>query len=261
MVITSRENPAIKRVRGLLGSAKARKESGRFVLEGARLCADAAGSGIAVETAFLTERAEAAYPELTRSVRQVAETVYEISESLATFIGDTQHPQGVFCVCAPPPARLSAEDLPKHGRFMGLENVRDPGNLGTILRTAEAFGIDGLLLSSGCCELYSPKVLRGSMGGALRLPVVTVPNLPEAIGRWNEQGFRTVACVADASATPLPQLSLGDGCMLFIGNEANGLTSETQAACTARMTIPMKGRAESLNAAVAACIALWELSR
>ena len=261
MVITSRDNPAIKRVRGLLGSAKARKESGRFVLEGARLCEDAARSGIEVEAAFLTARAEEAYPDQTRAVRQVAGTVYEIPENLAAFIGDTQHPQGVFCVCAPPPARLSAEELPKNGRFMALENVRDPGNLGTIIRTAEAFGIDGLLLSAGCCELYSPKVLRGSMGGALRLPVAVVPDLPAAISRWNEQGFRTVACVADASATPLPEAKLGDGCMLFIGNEANGLTAETQAACTARMTIPMKGRAESLNAAVAACIALWELSR
>ena len=261
MLISSRENPAIKRVRSLLGSAKARKESGRFVLEGARLCADAVDSGVTVEAAFLTERAEQTYPEQTRAVRQAAETVYEIPENLATYIGDTQHPQGVFCICVPPPAHLSAESLPKTGRFLVLENVRDPGNLGTIIRTAEAFGIDGLLLSAECCELFSPKVLRGSMGGALRLPVATVPDLPAAIVRWNEQGFRTIACVADASATPLPKMPLGDGCMLFIGNEANGITPQTLAACTAHMTIPMKGRAESLNAAVAACIALWELSR
>ena len=261
MLITSRENPAIKRVRALLGSAKARRESGRFVLEGARLCADAAGSGIAVEAAFLTARAEESYPEQTRAVRQVAEMVYEIPENLATHIGDTKHPQGVFCVCAPPPARLSADALPKTGRYLVLENVRDPGNLGTIIRTAEAFGLDGLLLSPECCELYSPKVLRGSMGGALRLPVATVPAFSEAIVRWNAQGFRTIACVADAAATPMPNADLGDGCMLFVGNEANGLTPETQAACAERMTIPMKGRAESLNAAVAACIALWELSR
>ena len=261
MLISSRENPAIKRVRSLLGSAKARRESNRFVLEGARLCADAARSGIAVEAAFLTARAEETYPDLTGAIRQVAKTVYEIPESLATAIGDTQHPQGVFCVCAPPPVRLLAESLPKTGRFMVLENVRDPGNLGTIIRTAEAFGLDGLLLSAECCELYSPKVLRGSMGGALRLPMAIVPDLPAAIDCWNAQGLRTVACVADATATPLPEMTLGDGCMLFIGNEANGLTPETQAACTVRMTIPMKGRAESLNAAVAACIALWELTR
>ena len=261
MLISSRDNPAVKRVRGLLGSAKMRRESDRFVLEGARLCEDAVRSGIAVEAAFLTARAEETYPEQTRAVRDAASAVYEITEALATYIGDTQHPQGVFCVCAPPPARLSADSLPGTGRFLALENVRDPGNLGTIIRTAEAFGADGLLLSAECCELYSPKVLRGSMGGALRLPVAVVPDLSGAIARWNERGFRTVACVADAAATPMPEASLGDGCILFIGNEANGLTPETQAACTERMTIPMKGRAESLNAAVAACIVLWELTR
>lgn len=231
------------------------------MLEGARLCADAVGSGVVIEAAFLTERAEEAYPDQTRAIRAAAATVYEIPEHLATHIGDTQHPQGVFCICVPPSVRLSADDLPRDGRFLVLEDVRDPGNLGTILRTAEAFGADGLLLSSGCCELYSPKVLRGSMGGALRLPVAFVPDLPEAITRWNGQGFRTIACVADVAATPLPETQLGDGCLLFIGNEANGLTPLTRAACAERMTIPMKGRAESLNAAVAACIVLWELSR
>lgn len=231
------------------------------MLEGARLCADAARSGIAVEAAFLTERAEQTYPEFTGAIRQAAAAVYEIPDALSDFIGDTQHPQGVFCVCAPPPARLQADDLPRNGRFLVLEDIRDPGNLGTILRTAEAFGVDGLLLSTECCELYSPKVLRGSMGGALRLPILTVSALPEAVTRWNEQGFRTIACVADASAAPLPDVTLGGGCMLLIGNEANGLRPETQAACGQRMTIPMKGRAESLNAAVAACIVLWELSR
>ena len=260
-MITSRENPAIKRVRSLLGSAKARRESGRFVLEGARLCADAAGCGVTVEAAFLTARAEQSYPEFTRVVREAAATVYEIPDALADAIGDTQHPQGVFCICVPPAARLSADDLPSGGRFLALEDVRDPGNLGTVLRTAEAFGTDGILLSAGCCELYSPKVLRGSMGGALRLPVLVVPDLTKAIGRWNAQGFRTIACVADAAATPMPKADLGDGCILLIGNEANGLRPETEAACTERMTIPMKGRAESLNAAVAASIVLWELTR
>ena len=109
--------------------------------------------------------------------------------------------------------------------------------------------------------MYNPKVLRGSMGGALRLPVVTVGEMPRAVESWNVQGLRTLACVAEREATALPQASLGAGCVCLIGNEANGLTAQTQACCTDRVTIPMNGRAESLNAAVAACIVMWELSK
>lgn len=261
MTVTSRDNAAVKRVRRLLSDAHARRETGLFVLEGARLCAEVSTADVTVVEAFISPEAESRYPKQVKAVREKAETTYEISNALAAQIGDTQSPQGLFCVCRRLPDKLSAAVLPKGGRYLALESVRDPGNMGTILRTAEAFGLDGVLLSDDCVALDNPKVLRGSMGGALRLPTGHIENMEEGIHLMRLQGFAVYACVADSEATSLTDVALGDDCVCVIGNEANGLTDETCAACTGRVTIPMKGRAESLNAAVAACITMWELQK
>lgn len=258
MKITSRDNPTVREIRKLLSDAKLRRESGLFVLEGARLCGEGARYAD-VRTVLYTPQGRDSYPQVWEALMQTGAVCAEIPESLAGAIADTEHPQGLFCVCRMrPQAPLT---LRPDGRYLALENLRDPSNLGTVIRTAEAFGLDALLLSDGCCDVYNPKVLRGSMGGSLRLPMVTVGSLPEAMRGWQEAGLRILGCVADAAATPLPAATVGAGCVCLIGNEANGLTAETQAGCTDRITIPMRGRAESLNAAVAACIVLWELCR
>lgn len=258
MKITSRDNAVVREIRRLLGDAKQRRESGLFVLEGARLCEEAARYAD-VRTVLYTERSARQYPQILEALRKTGAETTELSDSLANYIADTENPQGVFCVCRMPQNTMPPID--PQGRYLALENVRDPGNLGTIIRTAEAFGLDALLLSEGCCDVYNPKVLRGSMGGVLRLPIAAVGELPQAIASWNAQGLRTLACVADRTAQSVTSAQLGKGCVCLIGNEANGLTAEAQAASTARVTIPMGGRAESLNAAVAACIVLWELNR
>lgn len=261
MTVTSRDNAAVKRARRLLSDSHARRETGLFVLEGARLCAEVSTADVTVLEAFISPDAARRYPKQVEAVKAVAETVYEISNALAAQIGDTQNPQGLFCVCRRMPDKLSGGMLPLDGRYLALEAVRDPGNMGTILRTAEAFDLSGVLLSSDCVALDNPKVLRGSMGGALRLPTGQVEDMAESIRLLRLQGFSVYACVADSEATPLTDVPLGDGCICVIGNEANGLSEEVQNACTARVTIPMRGRAESLNAAVAACLTMWELQK
>ena len=261
IAVSSRDNAQIKRFCRLRDKNRERRETGCIVLEGARLCADAAATGTSIETAFVTERALASYPEATEALRAVAAQTLLVSEAVASHMAETEHPQGVFAVAAMPQSSLDIAALPLCGRYLALESVRDPGNLGTIVRTAEAFGIDGLLLSGDCCDLFSPKVLRAAMGGTLRLPFAMIDDLPAAIADWRRQGFETYACVASADAEPLLPGKLGAGCIPVIGNEGNGLTDAAIAACGRRLTIPMAGRAESLNAAVAACIVLWELSR
>lgn len=258
--ITSRDNPQVKRFCRLRDKSRERRESGLLALEGARLCADAADNGLTVETLFVTEQALAQYPVIAR-LSESTKQVLLVSDAVATLMAETEHPQGVFAVVACPPDSLDPEALDVTGRYLVLEGVRDPGNLGTIVRTAEAFGVDGLLLSADCCDLYSPKVLRAAMGGTLRLPTAVVTDLPAAIVKWRAQGLTPFACVADASAEPLTAVRLGAGCMPVIGNEGNGLTAEAIAACGRSLTIPMAGRAESLNAAVAACIVMWELTK
>lgn len=259
MEITSRDNAIVKQAKKLLVDASARRKAGLFLIEGARLCSDAAETGVEIESALFTENAIEKYPSQISQIRQKAKQMYEITNALASYLTDTQNPQGVFCVCKQIQTQIDVKALPLSGKYILLENVQDPGNLGTVIRTAEAFGADGLLLSTGCCDITNPKVVRGSMGGVFRLPIGIVPNVADAISMWNQMGLETYACVADASAEKITDISFNKGSICVIGNEANGLTSETIDACHHSLTIPMNGRAESLNAAVAACVVLWEL--
>lgn len=260
MEITSRENRVIKDFRRLSEDAHFRRDTGRFTVEGARLCADAVRSGVAVEAVLVTARAREQYPDAVAAVCAVAAAVYDIPETLSRYVADTATPQGVFCVAAFPPPR-TLDELRQTGRYAALEAVRDPGNLGTMIRTAEAFGLDGLLLSDGCCDPYSPKVLRGSMGGVFRLPLYAAGDLAHSLPRLTAQGFTPTACVVDANATAVQTAALGKGTVAVIGNEGHGLRAETIAACPLRVTIPMAGRAESLNASIAAGLVFWEMVR
>ena len=257
MEITSRENRIIKDYRRLVADAKYRRESGRFVVEGARLCADAARSGVVVETAVVTSRATEQYAAAVEQVQRVAATVYTITETVAETMRDTDTPQGVFAVCRLP--EVVAEPTPK-GRWAALERIQDPGNLGTMIRTAEAFGLSGVLLSDGCCDVFSPKVVRASMGGVFRLPIVRVGSLAETLPLLGKRGFHSFACVV-SDGVSVQDATFPEGSICVIGNEGNGLLPETAQACDRRITIPMAGRAESLNASMAAGIVFWEMVR
>ena len=146
----------------------------------------------------------------------------------------------------------------KKGRFIGLENLQDPSNLGAIARSCEALGADGILISKGSCDPYSPKSLRASMGTLLRMPVFTLADFSKEIAGL---GLKTYACVVDTDAQNFGDIKFSDGSVLIIGNEANGITDETKSVSDMKITIPMKGNAESLNAAVAASIAMWEMMK
>lgn len=126
--------------------------------------------GVEIRTVLYTERAREAYEPYLRPLLAVCSDCREIDAALAARFSDTKAPQGIFCICRRLDNRLPLGKIKRNGRYLLLEDVQDPGNLGTIVRTAEAFGIDGLFLTSGCCDLYNPKVLRGSMGGVFRLP-------------------------------------------------------------------------------------------
>lgn len=261
MQITSRDNRLIKEGRRLLADARARRETGRFVIEGARLCEDAALSGVPIETVLCTPRAAEAYGRQMAALDACGAPRVEITEEIARHLADTASPQGIFCVCRTLDKRGGLDTIKRMGKYLALEDMQDPANLGAIIRTAEAFGLDGLLLSAGCCDMYNPKVLRASMGGVFRLPCVAVPDMAPAVKELQAVGMTCLACVPDAAATPLPRAALGPGTVCLIGNEGNGLRPGTMEACAGRVTIPMAGRAESLNASMAAGIVLWEMMR
>lgn len=258
-ILTSKTNEKIRSAVAVRDSSKTRRESKTFFLEGARLCSDAAENGIEIYRAFLSRTAQEKYGEYCRRIIAASEEVYGISDEIAARLSDTQNPQGIFCVCrAENSANGSA--LKSDGRYLMLENVQDPSNLGAISRTAEALGIDGLIVCGGC-DIYNSKALRASMGSALRLNIISRANAVEVIAEANEMGMLTLASTPDKNSVKITEVDMTGGIVCVVGNEGNGVTRETMNACKLRVTIPMSGRAESLNAGTAAAILIWEMVR
>ncbi|BCI60240.1 RNA methyltransferase [[Clostridium] leptum] len=259
--LDSRENPKVKHFIRLLNNGKYREEQGLFAIEGARLCMDALQSGIPIAELFYTEEAAKKYNTIVADLGQKALKTYQISEGIAKKMGDTTHPQGVFCTCKTLDKPDDLVTIGTDSRILAMENIQDPANLGAMLRTAEAVGIKGVICSAGCCDMYHPKVLRASMGAVFRLSVRLEENLPKMLRGLTGMGVLTMAAVPDASACPVTSLRFDRSAVAVIGNEGNGLTKEAIEACEVRVTIPMKGRAESLNASMAAGILMWEMLR
>lgn len=255
MIITSKDNTTVKQVKKLLSAAKYRKRECAFVMEGLRLCRDAAQNGVIISATLVTERFIADFSEDFKEISAASQTCLTVSESIMNTLSDTPSPQGVLCVCEIP----SFEAMPsKAGKFVLLEQVADPSNLGAIARTAEAMGIDGLCISGGC-DPYHPKALRASMGALLRLPVYS-GEMKELLNCMSTLQVPTYAAVVKNAEYGVGQVDFTGPCAVVIGNEAGGITPETTKNCTNTITIPMAGRAESLNAAAAACVLIWEMT-
>lgn len=251
--ITSRENLLIKFISELQRSAKKRQETGLFVLEGLRISKDAFDNGIMFDKLIISRTAREKYTDEIDVFAEISSEIYCLPDSLFKKISETETPQGIIAVAVKP--KIKDTDF-KRGRFIALENLQDPSNLGAIARSCEALGADGILLSKGSCDPYSPKSLRASMGTLLRIPVIV---LDDFINDIKNYGLKTFACVVDSNAMPITEVTFCDGCAVLIGNEANGLTTTTVEKSDFAVTIPMKGNAESLNASVAAAIATWEM--
>lgn len=259
-LLTSKENLRIRELSRLMASARDRRAAHLFVAEGERLCRDAALSNTEIVRTFCTAAAREKYPDTVRKLVASAPESYEISPELARRVSGTETPQGLFAVCRMRDQSADAARFDASDRWLVLENIQDPSNLGAIFRSAEAFGLSGVLLAGNCCDEYAPKTVRAGMGAVFRLRLLRVPSGAEAAAMLRRAGLRTFAAVAHGAAIPLHAGTLGAGCAVFVGNEGNGLLPETAAACASRLTIPMRGRAESLNAAAAAAILTWAMT-
>lgn len=257
--ITARTNEKIKYAVRLGESAPLRKQAGEFFLEGARLCFDAVQTGIEIKQAFFTAKALWKYSEYVESIVSAAGVCYEISSEVSQKLSGTENPQGVFCICGARDAGASSEINPS-GKYIALENLQDPSNLGAVCRSAEALGLDGLIVSGGC-DVYNPKALRTAMGSLLRMPVTVTDNLVELIGKANANGMQTLASTPRSTATDIRKVSMDGGVICCVGNEGSGLSDAVIEACRTQVVIPMAGRAESFNASAAAAILAWELKR
>lgn len=251
--ITSPSNELCKHVRKLCESRRYRRECGEFVLEGQRLWHDALLSGLIPRRVLLSE------PLARRSLSDfeaVCSDVSVLSENALRACGDTVSPQGLAAVF-PLPQKQADAVLPR--RSVMLCSLQDPGNVGMIIRTAEAFGLPEVLLSADCPDLYSPKVLRATMGGVFRIPVRTVEDVEETVAELQRADIPVYAAALCEGARPLCEADLTGDCCLLIGNEGNGLPQALIRRCSGALVIPMGGKAQSLNAAMAAGIFIYEM--
>jgi TrmH family RNA methyltransferase len=245
--ITSRDNPQVKAAAALLTSARARAGAGLFLCEGPTLLREALASDCAPVTLFAREDAVAALPALPERT-----AAYAVTASVLAKLCDTVTPQGVAFTLKIPDA-----PPPPPGPMIALDGLADPGNLGTILRTAEAFGV-GVAMLGACADPYGPKAVRAAMGSLFRLqPWRTDAAALAALCAARETPI--LAATLDPGGAPVGATALGGACVL-VGSEAHGVSAAGRALCVGSVYIPMRG-AESLNAAVAAAILMWEMRR
>ncbi len=253
--VTSKDNSLIKLVCALQASRKSRKEYNLFVLEGLRICDDALTCGIGFDKLIVSETAFSKYEKWVEKLSDNALECFIIPDALFKKISDTTSPQGIIALAKMPDMNL---EIDKNGRYIALENINDPSNLGAVSRTAEALGVSGIILSNDGCDPYSPKSLRASMGTLLRMPLIILDDFANDI---KKSGLTSYACVVESDATSITNIKFTDGSVVMIGNEANGLTDTVKSVADQKITIKMSGKAESLNASVAAAISIWEMMK
>ncbi len=243
--ITSLKNPKVAAWKALK-DRKGRRESGCFLVEGRKMVEEALASAFDVETVLVQEGME--LPD------GLTMPVYELPEHVLAAVCDTKTPQGIAAV-----VRMKEQSaLGKH--IVVLDGVQDPGNVGTIIRTADAAGLNGVLLSNQCADVFSPKVLRATMGSIFRMNLRTTDDLPGELTKLREKGYSILSSQLDG--TPFyERQGVAERFALIIGNEGNGVSEQVQQTATHRVRLPMRGGAESLNAAIAAAIMMYELMR
>lgn len=250
-LITSRQNPLIAEIRKLGADRGLRRETGRFLCEGVKLVAEAIRWHAVLET--LVVAAGTALPaDCPPEIRIVA-----VPPALFKTISHVETPQGVLAVCRTPD--LTPPDKLRPGRYLVLDGLQDPGNIGTIWRTADAFGGDGLFLVGNCADPFSPKTIRATMGAAFRLPVWET-DLETLRVQLAGAGVPLFATALRADTIDVREIALNPAAVI-IGSEGKGVSDSALLLCEKTLKIPMAQRCESLNAAVAASVILWEMYR
>lgn len=267
MRITSRDNPKIKQLAKLYSNRRYRRETGLFVIEGVRGCVDAVlddverGGRIEVEAVYYTEDAFDDVEGFSQKLEKLGESrLYIITGEIADKISDTDSCQGVFVVAKSLDKAFSEDKLRSGGKYLVLDGLQDPGNLGTMIRTSDAVGIDGIVLTGNCVDLYNPKTVRSAVGSMPRVEIFTQQDFEKVAEAFANKGIPTAAAVI-SGGTEIRQFDFSKGCAVVIGNEGRGLKDEHVRLCSHKVTISMHGHIDSLNAAVAGTIFLWEMTR
>ncbi|MBQ1195385.1 MAG: RNA methyltransferase [Clostridia bacterium] len=265
-IITSRQNPTVRELAALLDK-KERRKSRLFRIDGHKLFREAVNCGAKIDlVAICSDKAERYLPE----VQSAGIKAVLLSPDVFSKITDEKAPDGIIAVVKyldkihktlelSEISALASSDK----RIMAFESLRDPGNLGTVIRSASAFGVDTLLLSSDCADIYNPKTLRGAMGAIFSREIIFCEDLPEALSRFSCEGRRVLAAILDTEAVAVDKAAITGRDIILIGNEGHGLSRSAVEASDVSVILPINtGRGvESLNAATAASVFMWEQKR
>ena len=262
-MITSTSNQKIKRLVNLQKKRKLRDSEGVFLVEGILMFRE-----VPVKELQEVYVSESFYEKEKNIVDEICKKSGVRSEILTdnvfSHVSDTQTPQGVLCVVKQRGKSGSVEQMWENKKetpfLMILDNLQDPGNMGTILRTAEAAGVTGIVMSKDCVDIYNSKVIRSTMGSIFRMPFLYVENLEEAILKMKAAGIKTYAAHLDGKQS-YDEPNYKEASAFMIGNEGNGLRDEVAKLADTYIIIPMEGQVESLNAAIAATVLMFETSR
>ncbi len=260
-MITSTENPQVKNIIRLAKKARERKRQNVFLAEGIRMFQEIPARqrvSTYVSESFLQK------DQSREMCRQVLQDVsYEmVSDAVFARMSDTQTPQGILCIARRPAYELQDLLEQKNPCLLVLEDMQDPGNLGTIFRTGEGAGITGIIMNQNCVDWSAPKTVRSTMGSIFRVPFYITQNLQETLEVLKSKQIMLYAAAARTdTGSVYDAMDYRNGTAFLIGNEGNGLNDETAAMADAGLWIPMEGGLESLNAAMAAGILMYEVNR
>ncbi|MBE6536197.1 MAG: RNA methyltransferase [Ruminococcaceae bacterium] len=267
-VISSRQNPLVKFVCGL-AEKKNRRESGLFRFDGIKLLGEALSSDVKIKYVVCKSPMNDVLRRVVDTAlsegRITPDTVLEVSDSVFEKMSEEKAPEGVITVAhALSSLHEVGEFIPsKEKKILIAESLRDPGNLGTVMRSCYALGIDRLIITDDCADIYNPKTIRAAMGAVfkMRTQSVEAEMLPSFIGELVGDGRRVYATALAENSRNIGEIRLAAGDCFVIGNEGHGLTDGVIRACSDCVIIPMREDAESLNAAAAASICIWETVR
>jgi RNA methyltransferase, TrmH family len=259
-IITSNQNSHVKEVKSLK-QKKNRDELKLYFIEGERFLEEAVKERANIEKIMVSESyfKNPSQRNLLKEIESLRYEIFLVTDKLFNEISDTENPQGILAI-----VRMMEYDLERiynnNSFIIILDSIQDPGNLGTIIRTADAAGASGIIYSKGCVDLYNPKVLRGTMGSVFHLPIIYSDNLSETINILKEKNIKIYAAHLSAKVNYF-DVDMQNQAAIIIGNEANGISDEIAKLSDTFIKIPMPGKSESLNASVAASLLMYEVVR
>lgn len=254
-MITSTSNPQVKRLLQLQKKSKVRNEEKVFVVEGLRMFVEVPKER--VEKVYVSENF---YNKKKQELDWEEFPIEILSDSVFKHVSDTQTPQGVLCIVKQEKQDLDSLLNIENPHFMVLDNLQDPGNMGTIIRTAEGAGVDAVFMSRDCVDIYNPKTIRSTMGSIYRMPFIYIEEIVPLLEEFRKKGIKSYAAHLDGKNS-YDQEDYCKGTAILIGNEGNGLRDEVAEKADIWVRIPMEGQVESLNAAIAASVLMFEVAR